>query len=256
MIGRSSQLISRSRGILGIRAASSSAGEPIVSFPEIVSKFLISAAHAGAVAGLLFATHADAAQTPRTLSISVDEDSVGVTNATPGGTVVLIMCDRGSRNGRTHVRKHTVMLQDDDRDGALRFTPETKVALRSVWVAVDMSSAATAAGAHPNFPLVVTDIPLSRFRKDTEGAIAAVDHELRRLFLVLVRPGSGAWTLLARDGKTGDADGAENARLTLKFAEARAIEGKASAPKHLKPNDVLVAIDPSRLDVYLARMPN
>lgn len=183
------------------------------------------------------------------------EESVTIANVTRGGSAVLFMCERGSRDGRTHVRKQALILRDDDGDGTLHFTPESKVALRSVWVAVDFASGATAAAAHPGFPLVLSEIPVTRFKKDADG-IAELEQELRRMVLLLVRPGNGAWTLLARDGQLGDSDRAENARLTLRFADARAIEGKVAAPKHLKKNDVLVAIDQSRLDVYLARIAN
>lgn len=196
------------------------------------------------------------AQESAALSLTVLEESVAIANVTRGGSVVLFMCERGSRNGRTHVRKQALMLRDDDGDGTLHFTPESKVALRSVWIAVDFESGATAAAAQSRFPLILNEIPTTRFKKDAEGVIAELEQELRRMFLLLVRPGTGAWTLLARDGKAGDSDRAENARLTLRFADARAIEGEAAAPKHLKKNDVLVAIDQSRLDVYLAHIEN
>lgn len=227
----------------------------LIERSRIMSRLQTCVARGITFAILLIAETTAGAQVPA-LSLIVDEYRVNVVNATPGGEVVLVMCERGSLNGRTHVRRQAVMLRDADSDGAFQFTPERKVALRSAWIVVDMSSGNIAAAAHPRFPLMVTQIPLKNLKKDAEGAFAAMDLELRRLFLVLVRPRTGAWMLLARDGRAGDADGRENASLTMKFAEARAIEGDAPTPKQLKRDDVLVAIDPSRLGVYLVRIEN
>lgn len=194
------------------------------------------------------------AESSAALTIDVTEYAVTVSNATPNGGVVLLSCVRGSRGGRTHVERRVVMLRDDDGDGTVQLTPDGPVPLRSVWVAVDFSSSATAAGAHPDFPLHVTEIVASSFRKDASGAIVQLERENRRLILFLVRPGKGAWLLFARDGADGDSDRSENARVTLDFASARAVEGKDAAPKTLKADDVVVAIDPGHLDVYLARI--
>lgn len=203
---------------------------------------------------LALVTTASAAQSAPAISLHVAEDAVNVSNVTPGGAVVLFSCARTSLNGRTHVRPRAVTLHDDDGDGAVRLTPEDAVPLRSVWIAVDFTSGATATGAHPRFTLFTTGIPAAAFRKDAEGEIERLDHDIRRLLLLVVRPGTGAWMLFARDGAEGDSDQSKNARLSMSFASARTVEGKAAAPKHLKADDVVAAIDPNHLDIHLTRI--
>lgn len=189
------------------------------------------------------------------LTLEVHETSVQVANATPGGTVILATCARTSRNGRTHVARTAMVLRDDDGDGTVQHTPGSPIPLRSVWVAVDLATGATAAAGHPGFPLNVTELSLVSLRRNAETGIDLLDRDDRRLFMVLVRPGSGAWTLFARDGAGGDDDRLANARLSIKFMDARAVDGKTAAPKQLRPDDVIVLIDPGHLDVSVARMP-
>jgi hypothetical protein len=191
---------------------------------------------------------------PPSLSLAVGEDVVTVSNGTPRGTIILFSCERGSRNGRTHVRPRALALADEEGDGKVSLRPEGGVPLRSVWVAIDFSSGATATGGHPRFPLLVLPFEAASFRRDAAGAIAALDQELGGLILLVVRPDDGAWMLSAYDGARGDGDGARNARVSLAFDTASTIEGKKKAPKHLKAGDVIAAIDPSHLDVYLTRI--
>lgn len=210
---------------------------------------------AAVAAPLLFmAATAAAAQPNASVTIAVHEQVVTVSNVTPGGAVVLFTCARTSREGRTHVQRQTVTLHDEDGDGVVQFTPDRGVPLRSVWTATDLASGATAAGAHPRFPLVVRELAAASFRKDAQGAIARLERDTRRLLLLVVRPGTGAWMLFARDGAEGDADRAKNARVSIDFASARTVHGHTAAPKHLQPADVVMAVDPNHLDVWVTRI--
>lgn len=188
------------------------------------------------------------------LTLEVRDDFVQVANTTPGGTVILATCARVSRNGRTHMARTATALRDDDGNGIVQYAPGSLIPLRSVWVAVDLVSGATAAAAPPDFPLSVTEIPSVSFKRNAESAADLLDSDGRRLFMLLVRPGSGAWTLFARDGAGGDEDRSENARLSMQFMDARSVEGRTAAPKQLKEGDVVVVIDPGHLDVSIARI--
>lgn len=211
---------------------------------------------------LLFAPSASAteflfaqpnASAPAQITLSIGS-SVKIANATPGGSVVLFSCARTSRQGRTHVTRQALTLVDDNGDGIIEFTPEVGIPLRSVWIAVDHLSGALAAGAPISFPLTISELTAGAFKNDADGAIAQLEKQLRRLMLLLVRPGNGAWTSAARDGDRPDADQMRNARVALAFGAARPIRGSPAAPSQLRPGDVVVAIDPSHLDIYVARI--
>lgn len=203
---------------------------------------------------LLAASLTIAAQPPAPLSIQVTESTITISNLTRGGSIVLFTCSRGTRASRIHVQPVASMLQDQDQDGIVRVVPEGAVPIRSVFVAVDYSSGAMATAAHPSFPLLVSPIGTEMLRKDAEGDVAALAHALPRLVMLLVQPGKGAWLLRGRDGVESDRDGAGNGTLLLAFEDALSITGKDKAPKKLKAGDVIAAIDPGHLDVYIGQV--
>jgi hypothetical protein len=214
------------------------------------------------VSMLLFATSASAteflfaqpnASAPAQITLSIGS-SVKIGNATPGGSVVLFSAARTSRQGRTHVTRQALMLADENGDGIIEFTPEVRIPMRSVWIAVDYLTGAVAAGAPVSFPLTVSELTAGAYRNDADGTIAQLEKQLRRLTLLLVRPGNGAWTAAARDGDEPDADKTRNARVAIAFGAARPIRGSPAAPRGLKRGDVIVAIDPTQLDVYIGRI--
>jgi hypothetical protein len=191
---------------------------------------------------------------PAPLAIVVGESGITISNVTKGGDVVLFSCARGTRDRRIHVQPLASVLHDEDRDGIVSVTRADGVPIRSVWVAVDFTTGSTAAGAHPTFPLLVSSIGEGMYRKNAAGEIAELIHEQPRIVLLLVRPGRGAWLLRAFDGGEGDRDGVASGTLSLLFEDARSITGKDKAPKGVKKDDVIVAIDPSHLDVFLGRI--
>lgn len=189
------------------------------------------------------------------LTIAVTEKFIDVTNVPPHGAVVLLTCARISYQRRTHVDRRVVLLRDDDGDGRVRYTPPEAVPVASVWIAVNFTSGAVAAAAHPDFPLSWTALPPAALRKDAESELAFIEEELPRVVLFLVRPPDVAvWEIFGRDGSITDKDESPNGRLRLAFEEARTIEGRDKAPKHLKKDDVVVAINPGHLDVFTTQV--
>lgn len=124
----------------------------------------------------------------------------------------------------------------------------------SVWIAVNFASGAVAAAAHPDFPMSWTALPPGALRRDAENEIAFIEQELPRVVLFVIRPGVAAWEIFGRDGSIADKDGSPNGRLKLAFEDARTIEGRDKAPKHLKKDDVVVAINPGHLEVFTTQV--
>jgi hypothetical protein len=186
-------------------------------------------------------------------SLTVTETSVLVAGATLGGDVVLFSYAKVARDGRIQGDARATVLHDEDGDGMIVLN--VQVPLRSVWVGIDAASGAVASGAHPQFPLVVSEIAPSLLRKDAAGEIATLEDQIPRLVLLLVRPAKGAWMLRGRDGGDGDRDGTANGRLSLAFEDTRSIlDLRTKGPQHLKTGDVLVAIDPGHLDVFIGQV--
>ena len=193
-----------------------------------------------------------AATPPAPVAVTVSPTSVRVT-VTPGSEIVLLSVAKRTKNGANYLETNGLLLRDTDNDGVVSL--DGPVPLRSVWIAVDLAGGSTANGALPDFPLHVSAIAPAMFRKDAENEIAALEQEIPRLVLFLVRPQKGAWMLMGREGGDHDRDGEANGQLNLRFEDARPVAGgKENAPKHLKAGDVVVAVDPGRLDVFLGEV--
>lgn len=194
-----------------------------------------------------------AAEEP-SLAVAVTETAVEVTNVPPRGVVVLLTCGRVSYQGRTHLARRGMLLRDDDGDGRVRHLPPEGVPFASVWIAVNYSSGEVAVGAHPDFPLSWSPLPVTSLRKDADDQVAFIEHELTRVVLFLIRPDTSVWEILGRDASSTDRDGAPNGKLKLAFEDARIIEGRDKAPKHLKKGDVVVAVNPGHIEVFTTQV--
>ena len=186
------------------------------------------------------------------LALQVGENSVQVSNLTPGGDVVLFSYAKYVRNGQGVNDSRPRLLRDDDGDGVV--TLPGPVPYVSVWIAVDYKTGVVATGAREGFPLYVA--PLApMLRKDADDQIATLEKRILRLMLLVVRPEKGAWTLRGREGGSADRDKEANGRLSMAFEDAQPLEeGKEKAPKHLKAGDVVVAVDLGHLDVFLSEV--
>jgi hypothetical protein len=190
--------------------------------------------------------------TDNPMRVAVAPREVVISNVARGGTVVLFSCSRIPGARSIAVEPAATLLRDDDNDGVIRSTPKSGIAPASVWVAVDAASGETASGAPPDFPLFIRANAADALRKDIEEQIAAMAVDLPRLSLLVVRPGAGAWMVTAFDGRKTDRDGEADGRVRIAFEDAVSVQGKDKGPKHLKKGDVVVAIDPGHLDVFLA----
>jgi hypothetical protein len=182
--------------------------------------------------------------------LQVNDRAVAITNVPAGASVVLFTCARTTLNRRMHLQTWSKVLSDDDRNGVIEFAAERGVPLRSVWIAVDLATGEHAIGARPDYPLWRAPLALSRFRKDAEGELAAIEFELPRLILLFVRPGKGAWIVSSDEGGAGDGDGTPNFKLLIRASDAVAVAGKDAPPRHLRNGDFVAAIDPGSLDIW------
>lgn len=193
-----------------------------------------------------------AAEAP-SLSMTVTETGVTVSGVTAGGEVVLFSFAKRVRNDEIYLERQGRVLDDADRDSVV--TLAEKVPLRSVWIAVDQKSGAVATGARSEWEPHVTTLSMFRFRKDDQDEITALENEIPRLEVLLVRPGLGAWLMAAVDGSSSDRDDEANGKVRIAFEDAPPlIAGKEKGPKHLKAGDVIAAVDPGRLDIFIGQV--
>jgi hypothetical protein len=183
-------------------------------------------------------------------TVHVAHGELTISGFEPGGEIVIVGVDRGiGRSGSIRVTPVAVLEHDDDRDGVIRHRGE--VSVRSVWVAIDYATGEYAVAAPEEFGVRQRQIESSNLKRDQMGDILALVDERPRLLLVLVRPRRGAWGVFGVEGGTKDADRSPNGKLTIDFESIVELKpGRGRAPSRLQKDDVIVGIDPGRLDLF------
>ena len=195
-------------------------------------------------------------------AIVLGEQSVVAEGLTPAGRAVVFSI--GKPPG--HLMPVTVRFEEiveADAAGVAEIELPGPVASRSVWAAVDLQSGEMALAAPDGFSLRQVDFPARgigqsrRFLRD----------ERRFLEVLLVRPAAGvpaggdpaaevgAWGRTYGDGGEGDGDGMGNGVIEAPIERLRPIgDSPLGPPVELRPGDVVVAVDPTTLEIYAAKL--
>lgn len=180
----------------------------------------------------------------------LSSEQITFTGVTPGGDVVLLGLAVFTESGvptRIHVAE---MLSDTPGAGAVTYKPGGGVPFRSLWFAADLASGSVGFATPQGFEPDHREIAPASIKKDADGLIAALEMERLTVEMLLIRPKEGAWLLRAREGSPSDGDRARDGRLTLLFDQAEPLGArKDKAPRRLKAGDVVVVLDPGRLEL-------
>ena len=188
---------------------------------------------------------------PPPLQIAVSAQDVQVTNVTPGGTVVFYSAGIASDRGVLRLRKAAAMVTDTARAGSVTFSQGQLIPFRSVWIAVEMETGRFTVGGPTGYDLSLRSFPVTHLHGDGDGTIGLADLNQLSGQMLIVRPKSGAWEVVAAEGGMGDADHARNGKLSLSVEDTKPIGNSGPPPKRLKNGDVVAVIDPHRLDVFI-----
>lgn len=186
--------------------------------------------------------------------LTFEDEAVRVSGLTAGGKVVWFGVAREiSARTATIVRRDEIAA-DEDKDGAVRFELDRPVPFQSIWVAVDLTTGAAGVAVPEGHPLRRIELP-GRTAGHGSGKPDWVEDDRGVVEILLVRPGEGAWGATVGDGGEADDDGAYDGRLMASLARLRRMEGTASeAPERFRPRDVLVIIDPNRMEVGVRQL--
>lgn len=183
--------------------------------------------------------------------ITFEPEAVVARGISPKGQVVWFGVAREiARQSTTIVPLHEIGT-DDDGDGAVRLELGREVPLRSIWFAVDLATGETALATPPGFPRLEADLP----GEAIPAALNRLALQRRFAYLLLVRPGEGAWQLRVGDGGESDEDGEPDGTLRAALSSLTPVaEGGPPPPEHFSPQDVLLIIDPERMESSSVRI--
>lgn len=199
-------------------------------------------------------------------------DAVSLSGLTPGGEAVLFGVAVRAMGFHNRVERYAEVLPTDD-DGEARLELSEELPPRAVWAVVDLPSGAIETSPTPGFPRQAQPFPTAGLRGQGEG-LDRFRHNVRGAHVLFVRPGEdgGAWGFIADDGSGYDLDGVQDGFVELSLAQLRTLgrspeeggdeaaedgadEGPEDPPAEILPDDLLVVIDPTELELYTLRVP-
>ena len=121
--------------------------------------------------------------------------------------------------------------------------------LRTIVAAVDFESGRYAIGTPPGMPLHFTELPRQLLKKQNGEEFEQLTAGMGWLEALCVRPRKGAWRLYVVDGAPADRDGTPDGGVLIDATQMRRVHGPDESALRFRPNDVLIAIDPRRLEV-------
>jgi hypothetical protein len=174
----------------------------------------------------------------------------------PQGRIVLLGVTREiGEDDFPVVRRHLEVLVDDDGDGTVRFPLEQGVPLRSLWAVADLASGDFDAAAPEDFGLRRVNWRGHGLERRKDGKDAIEDRR-PLVELLVVRPQAGVWALRVGDGGESDGDGVIDGRLQGVLDQMKPLAGSPQPPSEFEKGDLVVALDPSAMEITLVKVPN
>ena len=187
--------------------------------------------------------------------VTLEPDAVVVSGVTAKGRAALLGVTREiGEDDYPTVRRHLEVLADEDGDGTIRYPMEAGIPTRSVWAVVDMASGDHDAASPEKFGQRRVNWRGRGLERRSDGR-DTVEDQRSLLELLVVRPQVGAWALRVRDGAESDGDGAIDGRLSGVLDSMKPLSDGPQPPSILQKDDVVLALDPSAMEITLVKVP-
>lgn len=204
---------------------------------------------------LLFLSSSAALAAPQ---VTFDAQSLVASGLTPGGEAVWLGVSRELDGWVTKVVHWQGRVKDDDGDGVVTLELGEPVPPASAWVVIDLASGEMGLAAPEGSPAAEVPFPPDGIQVGADGPQGVVPDRFldarSQLSLLVVRPGTGAWWERLGDGGEADDDGQTDGVVTASLEKLPALGDGGPAPAHLAAGDLVVAIDPDRLELYATRL--
>jgi hypothetical protein len=196
---------------------------------------------------LLFVFCVAASTAAAAVRLTVVADGVRIEGVSPKSSVYVYGVSREARGTFSDVVESDATLYDDDGDAVIWWTPPTSIALRSIWIAIDLQTGAYAVGTPDGY--AGTEIPLSDSNFSSRGAVGATDLALDGdvAHFLVVRPGGGAWSAAAGAN-------VHSSRATIAVADLNRGRNALPAPASIEAGDIVVMINSFRAEYAVLRV--
>lgn len=183
------------------------------------------------------------------LDLTANDSGVTIRGAHRGDPILLLGFQRTVR-GYDPVFRRIVRILDADANGETQFVAQEPLRGDVFWVAVDLTSGAFASGVPDGRLARGSDLPAAALIKGPNGEIEDIEADGDHAFLVLVRPGAGAWQGTIGDGSPSDRDGRANGKLKLDVSDLESLSGAEEPPENLADGDVILIVPTHRMTYF------
>ncbi len=125
-------------------------------------------------------------------------------------------------------------------------TPRRGVTPAALWAAINLASGEVAI-SYPD-----GDVPEVTLAGNPKAGLQKLEVLTDYLYLLLVRPGVGAWLTKAGDGGPSDEDGEANGLLAALLNRMTPVGTSPAVPLSIAANDVVLGINPNSFAVFAA----
>lgn len=178
--------------------------------------------------------------------VEFGEGEVVARNLTAGSQSCWLVIAHAPEAYRNRIVTRVRIINDDDRDGVVRFSDPLLVRRESVWVVADLSNG-EAVIASPD-PEQVAPMP-----KLTPAALVSRGDgpdrfviEGEYLTFLYVRPGTGVWMATLEDGELLEPEASVDGRIAAPLDRLKPVGDSPAPPEHFKPGDRVAVINPLR----------
>lgn len=183
---------------------------------------------------------------------AISERTVTARGLTPGGGAVFFSVAHEPHLAYYTIRRVAEYVEDADGDGIVSYTAAEPIPYAMVWLVIDVDGGVIAAATlDDSVRERSTQERLTVPKKDIAGEWAQLTSERSWLEMVVVRPKKLAWELTVMRGGAADVDKRGEQVFDTPLALFRPLSPGATALKHLKKGDLVVAIDPERLEYFI-----
>ena len=202
------------------------------------------------LAVLVLPAVADPAPAPPPFAAHLGAQSIDVSGATANGDV-LIFGSSITRESFTPKFAHISGVVTASISGDVTFTPPRAIATSSIWVAVDMETGAWALAIPPGSPALAIPIPPNLLKRGGNAKVEQLQLPFEFSDAALIRPGKGAWKVVAVDNGRRDTDGRANGSVSVALESFTELRPDKKPPHELTKNDVLIVIEPQTLEYFI-----
>lgn len=201
----------------------------------------------------LLTNAAEAAHPIPKLKVEVAADYVEVQHATRGGTVLVIGFERSAHEfSRVFRRIERQGTAAGDGSVRLPMPPGHEHVANSFWVAVDLASGDYGAVTGDGRKLREGDLLADALKKDNAGRRKRVVTRFDSVFMLVIRPGAGAWDLTTGDGGPSDEDGQVNGQIDMDVSRLSRRGTGVTDFDEYREGDLVIVFVPRQMGYVLA----